>query len=354
MIPVSSKPTISAIIPVHKGGSNFRKCLASLEAAQPPPEEIIVVADGDMDNSWRAAGKLGIRLLKIHVSGGPARARNLGAHSAEGEILFFVDSDVTVPRDVIDRVLRVFQQDHELAALFGSYDDSPSETNFLSQYKNLLHHYVHQKGLEQAFTFWGACGAVRRDVFLELGGFDETYKRPSIEDIELGYRLKRAGYRIRLVKSLQVKHLKHWGFISLLSSDFFDRALPWAELILRDRSLSNDLNLRYSERLGVALTYGLLVSLAGTAWWPGFFLTAGTLILPLLLLNASLYSFFLRKRGLWFTLKAIPWHWFYYLYGGLAFGIAVVRHYFKGKGSGTSDLMEYPEKGADKAKKGLS
>ena len=83
-------------------------------------------------------------------------------------------------------------------------------------------------------------------------------------------------------------------------------------------------------------------------------MTAGTLILPLLLLNASLYSFFLRKRGLWFTLKVIPWHWFYYLYGGLAFGIAVVMYPFKGKGLKTSYLMENPEKGVDKAKKGLS
>ena len=330
-MPFISKPTISAIIPVHKGGSNFQKCLASLEAAEPPPEEIVVVADGDTDGFWSVTEESPTQVLRIPVSGGPARARNLGAHSAKGEILLFIDADVTIPRDAIDRILRVFQQDHDLAALFGSYDDEPFETNFLSQYKNLLHHYVHQKGLEEAFTFWGACGAIRRDVFLELGGFDEIYKRPSIEDIELGYRLKRAGYRIRLVKSLQVKHLKHWGLTSLLSSDFFDRALPWTELILRDRSLSNDLNLRYSERLGVVLTYGLLVSLMGTVWWPGFLLTAGTLILPLLLLNASLYGFFLRKRGLWFTLKAILWHWFYYLYGGLAFGIAVVRFYFKGK-----------------------
>ena len=353
MIPLSDKPAISAIIPVHNGGTNFRKCLTSLEATDPPPEEIIVVADGDLDHTGYPAGKSRTRLLKIPLPEGPARARNLGAHSAEGEILFFVDSDVTVPRDAIERILRVFRQDHQLAALFGSYDEKPSEPNFLSQYKNLLHHYVHQKGLEEAFTFWGACGAIRRDVFLELGGFDETYKRPSIEDIELGYRLKRAGYRIKLVKALQVKHLKHWGFTSLLSSDFFDRAIPWTELILRDRSLSNDLNLRYSERLGVLLAYGLLVSLLGAVWWPGFFLTAGTLILPLLLLNASLYGFFLRKRGLRFTLKAIPWHWFYYLYGGLAFGIAVARYPFKGKGSRISYISENREKGADNGKKGL-
>ena len=61
--------------------------------------------------------------------------------------------------------------------------------------------------------------------------------------------MKQAGYRIRLSKELQVKHLKRWNIRSLLKSDFFDRALPWTELILRDRGFINDLNLRTSSRL---------------------------------------------------------------------------------------------------------
>lgn len=68
-----------------------------------------------------------------------------------------------------------------------------------------------------------------------MGGFDESYRKPSIEDIELGYRLKQAGLKIRLCKALQVKHLKRWEVVSLLRADFFYRALPWTELILRDR-----------------------------------------------------------------------------------------------------------------------
>ena len=47
-----------------------------------------------------------------------------------------------------------------------------------------------------------------------MGGFDEGYHEPTIEDIDLGYRLKKAGYRIQLVKELQVKHLKRWEFLS--------------------------------------------------------------------------------------------------------------------------------------------
>ena len=70
--------------------------------------------------------------------------------------------------------------DPDMVALFGSYDDEPAETNLLSQYKNLLHHYVHQTSQEDAFSFWTGCGAIRRDIFMEMGGFNETYLLPSI------------------------------------------------------------------------------------------------------------------------------------------------------------------------------
>jgi GT2 family glycosyltransferase len=67
-----------------------------------------------------------------------------------------------------------------------------------------------------------------------LQGFNLSYGRPSIEDIEFGYRLRRVGYNIRLEKSLQVKHLKRWTGWSLVRTDFLNRALPWSLLILRE------------------------------------------------------------------------------------------------------------------------
>ena len=161
-----------------------------------------------------------------------------------------------------------------------------------------------------------------------MGGFDESYRQPSIEDIELGYRLKQAGYQIKLCKTLQVKHLKHWGVVSLLKADFFYRALPWTELILRDGKLINDLNLQLSSRVSVILAFGLLGALLGAWWWFGFLAVAFLLSVSLLALNAPVYRFFMRKRGIWFALQVIPWHWLYYLYSGLAFAIGTARYQF--------------------------
>jgi glycosyltransferase involved in cell wall biosynthesis len=318
---------ISIVVPVKNGGKAFVKCLLSLVEASPTPGEIIVVVDGGEDNSWLEAQKLGLKVIRELVSGGPARARNRGAREASGDILLFIDADVAVPSDLIGKVAEIFGREPNLAAIIGSYDDEPDAPNFFSKYKNLFHHFTHQQANSQASSFWGACGAIRRQSFLAAGGFDEGYRNPSIEDIELGYRLTAAGYQIKLVKSLRVKHLKCWGWVALLRSDFFLRALPWTELILREGRFIRDLNLRISSRISVLTSYGILVALLGSVVWPWLFLIAVGLQLVLLSLNASLILFFHNKGGWWFAVRAFTWHCCYFLYSGLAFAIGTVKHH---------------------------
>ncbi|MEA5593357.1 glycosyltransferase [Rivularia sp. UHCC 0363] len=321
------KFNVSVIIPVYNGGISFRSCLSSLTQAVTPFTEIIVVADGDSDGSWLVAEEFGAKVVKIPVCGGPGKARNIGARAAKGDILFFVDADVVICADTISKVLKAFENQRDLTALIGSYDDEPGSSNFLSQYKNLFHHYTHQTAKEEAFTFWGACGAIRREVFLSIGGFDESYRRPSIEDIELGSRLKAAGYKIQLCKDLQVKHLKHWGVVSLLKAELFYRAIPWTELIWRSRNFSNDLNLDIRSRLSTLFVYILLGALITAWWWSGFIVVGLILSLLLLKLNLPVYRFFYEKRGFWFALGVIPWHWFYFIYCGFAFVFGTVKYF---------------------------
>jgi len=68
----------------------------------------------------------------------------------------FVDADVAVSPDIVGQISAVFRQQPDLATVFGSFDDKPFETNILSQYRNLLHHYIPQTSKEDAVTFWGA------------------------------------------------------------------------------------------------------------------------------------------------------------------------------------------------------
>jgi GT2 family glycosyltransferase len=322
-------PILSVIIPVYNGGQSFCRCLTAVKKYLSPDIEVVIVDDGSTDPSVEIAQSHGFQVLRSPQNRGPAHARNLGAKAAKGQILFFVDADVEIAATTFTNVLDCFRQQPELDAIIGSYDDRPAAQNFLGQYKNLLHHYTHQIAHEQAWTFWGACGAIRRSVFWTLGGFDESYRRASIEDIEFGYRLKQAGYSIQLVKTLQVKHLKRWELGSLLKADILYRAIPWTELIWRDRTLSNDLNLDVNSRISVIAVFLFLASLVSSSISEMFLLVTAIAALLLLVINASTYQFFLYKRGLRFTLRVIPYHWLYFLYGGLSFAIGTIRHFWK-------------------------
>ncbi len=322
--------TISVIIPVHGGGDKFRQCLTAVISATPRPDEIIIVFDGDSDIQLPLYQQENLTIIHSPERRGPAHARNRGAQHATGNFLFFIDADVVIPQNAISTIKALFQDDPALSAVIGAYDDAPAEKNFLSQYRNLLHHYVHQTSDENASTFWGACGVIRKNVFLEMHGFNASmYDKPAIEDIELGYRLKNAGHKIRLCKDLQIKHLKHWNTLTLLKTDFFHRALPWTRLILRHGQLLNDLNTDTKSRFSVILTFCLLLLLVFSRFQPYALALIPFIAGVLLLMNVDLYRFFYQKRGFWFMLGVIPWHWLFFFYSGLAFGTGTINHYLQ-------------------------
>lgn len=325
------EPTVSIVIPVHNGGAAFERCLEGVARLDPAPDEVIVVADGESDGSWRHAQARGYQVIRHEPARGPAFARNEGARRATGDLLFFLDADVIPRADAVAEVLAAFEELPALTAVVGSYDDAPGHPSWLSQYRNLLHHYTHQTALEEGSTFWGACAAIRREAYLGVGGFDaERYALPSIEDIELGYRLRRGGHRIRFRKTLQVKHLKRWTAWSMIKTDVLQRGIPWTELLLREQRLDDDLNLDQRSRFSVAAAGLLAGSLVGAARWPALLVPAGAGAAALLALNAPFYRYLLQKRGLSFTLYTLPWHWLYFLYGGAAFGAGLVRHLRRG------------------------
>ena len=274
------------IVPVRNGSKHLARCLEALGRSEYGQFEVIVVDDCSTDNTPQIAERYTARCLRTPRTLGPGGARNLGAQHAGGEILVFVDSDVVMPPGALNLIAEDFRRDPELAAVFGSYDDTPPWTTFISQYKNLMHHYVHQASSESAATFWAGCGAVRKTVFEEFSGFDAaTYTVPSIEDIALGLEMVRRDAKSRLDKRLAVKHLKRWTVRNLLRADIFYRAIPWTRLILNTRHLPRDLNLTYASRAS-SLLVGLLA--VGCVLLP-FSLSGWIGIRPVLLLGSMAF-----------------------------------------------------------------
>jgi hypothetical protein len=321
------------VIPVHNGGHDLGRCLRALRDCCRPEDEIVVIDDGSTDGSAALAESFGARLLRHDRPLGPAAARNAGARAARNPIVFFLDADVVPHLDTLSRALDHLAANPDLAALFGSYDDTPDAPGLVSQYRNLLHHYVHQQGrfegdARPAHTFWTGCGAIRRDVFLDLGGFDPLlYRRPAIEDIEFGYRMSRAGFKVVLARDVQATHLKRWTLMQVVRTDVFRRGVPWMLLMLRMKAAENDLNVEQSQRVCVAATGLGLLGLLAAPWYPVALALLGVNLATIVALNLGFYRFLARRRGRAFAAAALPLHYLYFCCCGLSVAIALaLRH----------------------------
>ena len=313
-----------AIVPVHDGGEDVGRSIGALVASGLPPSDILVVDDASDDGAAAAAADaFGTRYARLEGGpGGPARARNRGAALADvADVLLFVDADVLVHPDTVSRIASLMDREPDLSAAFGSYDDSPPAEGWISQYKNLLHHRMHQEGSPEACTFWSGCGAVRREVFLAMGGFDESFGNASIEDVDFGLRLHDAGRRIRLERDVQCTHLKRWTLSSWLRTDIFQRALPWSRLLFeRGQGIPSSLNLGYRERASAALALIATLALLALAFAPA---TATFALLVSLggfvALQRRLLAFFACRRGPAFAIAAGAMHLCYFVYSSIVF-----------------------------------
>ncbi|WP_176722444.1 glycosyltransferase family 2 protein [Candidatus Thiosymbion oneisti] len=313
------------IIPCFNAAETLGACLdALLERSQVLPNEIIVVDDASQDRSVAVASRSGVELVTAEVNAGPGVTRNLGAARAGGEVLVFVDADVAVAPDALGRLACHFAEDPGCTAVIGSYDKEPEARNPVSEYRNLLHHYVHQQAPEQASHFWTGLGAVRKSTFDAIGGFDVAEFGRAMEDIELGYRLRDAGYPIRLDRTVQGKHLRRWSFGSMARTDLFLRAIPWTRLILTHEEMPSDFSLGWGQRVSVAMAWLLLSALLAALVWPQALLVMPPALGLFIGVNLDFFRFLRTRRGWARALAAVPLHWFYHFNSGLGFILGAI------------------------------
>ena len=169
-------------------------------------------------------------------------------------------------------------------------------------------------------------------MFREVGGFDvKTYEVPSIEDIELGYRIVETGRRIVVEPRLQGKHLKVWTIRNSLSTDIFCRALPWARLMISREGLTDDLNTSSAERVRAGLAGLLFLSILALLiqphWWPVPLLLLGLAFLA----NRDLVREMAAHGGTWFAAKCLLYHQFYYIYSASVYVWCLFEYHVLGQ-----------------------
>jgi cellulose synthase/poly-beta-1,6-N-acetylglucosamine synthase-like glycosyltransferase len=319
---------VSVIMPTVFWTGTFERCarrVLSLLDETAANAEVIFAFDGVAPPTPTWLDRPGVRIVKTDTRSGPAIARNLAATAARGSILFFIDADVELAADAIDRVHSAFGSDPDLVGLFGAYDDEPVGHSAASVFRNLLHHHTHVSHRGTIGSFWSGCGAIRTEAFLDVGGFDETLAHPTAEDIEFGMRVTDNGGRIVLDPKLRCKQLRQWTLASMVVDDVVHRAKPWAQLIVNSRHMPATLNLDWRARLSGICAVLFVACMMAT---PFLHAAAGAALacgLALIVMNQGFYRLCLRKRGLGFAVASFAMHTLFLVYSALTFAVVVLQ-----------------------------
>ncbi len=299
-------PRISVVIPTHNGAARLAACLQSLRSSSLMPHEIIVVDDASSDASADIASQYSCRVVRLDDNIGAARAKNRGARIATGDILLFTDDDVLVQPDAVARVARDLE-DHRVTGVVGLLARETGLPDFASNYKNLWMRFTYARlPRERIGVFYTSIAAIRRELFLQLGGFDENYVGASIaEDTEFGQRVWAAGHLLRLDPDIVGTHRKHYTPAQVLTTDFLRaRALVLMRLRKWGAPFCTSVPLFY--QLAVPIVYAAILSFVlGVVLNSPVWLVLFVLWLVLFYaLHASWLLFLSRERGARFALLA--------------------------------------------------
>jgi glycosyltransferase involved in cell wall biosynthesis len=206
---------ISVVIPAYNAASTIRECLEAVTNQTLPRDqfEVIVVDDGSRDQTAAIAGALGARVLAVS-HGGPAAARNRGVEAARGDYILFTDADCAPATDWLERTIAPLQAG--AVGVKGAY---------LTRQRGLLPRYV-QAEFEERYRRLARADRIdfvdtyaagyRRDALLESGGFDPSFPVPSVEDVELSFRLAQRGLRLVFDGEARVYHRHPTDLLSYL------------------------------------------------------------------------------------------------------------------------------------------
>ena len=292
---------ISIIIPAYNSSLTLKECLEAIFNSNFKNFEVIVISDNSTDNSVSIAKQYQCKIIELSENKGPAFARNEGAKISEGDILLFVDSDVIIKKDALNYLSEKFLQ-NEIDAIQGIYSHEPTYKSIITQYQMSYNcYYIWPENKKYASTLSTCCLAIRKKIFLNLKGFNVNFKRPSAEDEEFGYFLIDKGYKILILRELNVEHRVNYNIRHFIKKKFYTYIDVMKEYHRNKTYVKKIKQTNYSKVLGGIVILGLIILTAiGTIIFLNktilyIFLT---LNIAFLLLHAGFMRFVGRTKGL--------------------------------------------------------
>jgi len=326
--PAGARPRLSVVMPVYNAESTLAECLTRLCNSSFGDFEIVLVDDGSTDHTRAIAANFPVRIVRSAGRVGPAAARNVGAGAADGDVLFFLDSDVMVRPDTVSRVAAAFERT-DVEGVIGVQAADMRHRDLPSQYKNLWMRWTYLQKTGDVPLFYTTAAAIRREAFLRAGGFDQSYATPNVEDTAFGQKLAQLGIRVRVAPDVEVEHVKRYSIAGLLRTDFM-RAVSMTRLKLRERRdfASNNTSIpsTYMASVPLAMVAALLL-VAGAVLGMAPLTVAGCLALGgTVVLNHGFVGAIRESEGWGRALASIPLLWLELLVVGAGTGIGMISY----------------------------
>jgi len=309
------KPYLSVIIPYYNAAEKLQSLLSSIAKSKNAPTfEVIIVDDGSTSESSvisRQSSDHSLRIIRLKTNRGPAIARNRGVEAARGEFVVFLDGDVEVFDDTLKEIAKVYKDDPDVVALTGVWVKDQKSKDFFPNFKALRDwsYWINERDKSgYYFLFSTRIASIKRSVFLRLGGFDETYPAPLVEDIELTYRIARR-YAIIFAPKVRVRH--EFESFYPIAKKYFLRAYYWTKLYSRRKKfdpVATTLQEAMTTLSGVGVvivgTIGLIGIIGQIRFIEIIGMAFGMLLAFHILFVWKFLYFVYRERGIVFAVKS--------------------------------------------------
>lgn len=259
---------LSIIIPVFNSYKTIEKCLSSIFNSTFNDFEVIVVDDKSTDDYTDLLKKFNVEIINNEYNIGPSVSRNNGANHAQGKILLFIDSDVEIFPDTLNKIVDFLTFNQNCIAVSGYLYPWCEMTDVLSRYKNLYMHQSYWK--EPKIVPWAFTSifAIYKNVFELTGGFNSQLR--VIEDTLFGVTLTRLGYKLGFDSSIQVKHWHRYNLRTFIKEEFrrsYNLIIhKLTNMFYRDGAKNKDILKNFT--ISIVILPFLLLSLLLSLFWP--------------------------------------------------------------------------------------
>jgi len=284
------------IIPAFNAEKTIGRCLGALTKQDYNGEyEIIVIDDGSTDSTPDIISQFDKAHLIRQSNAGPAAARNRGASAAGGKIILFTDADCVPEPDWISEMLRPFYENGEVIGVKGAYKTRQKEitARFVQlEYEDKYNYMLKDKFIDFIDTY---SAGFRKDVFLEMKGYDSSFPVACAEDVELSYRMSNKGHKMVFNPDAVVYHTHPDSLISYLKKKY--KFAYWRMLALKknpDKALKDS---HTPQTMKIQLLFPpLIMGSAVLAVMNSVFLFPALLLMMVFLVTTLSFSFTALKR----------------------------------------------------------